>query len=48
MTMTLRYAHLSQNHKKKAANLLNGLIAPKNDVCHKAVTIFYQEKYDSL
>ncbi|MFC1891865.1 tyrosine-type recombinase/integrase [Thermodesulfobacteriota bacterium] len=25
MTMTLRYAHLSQEHKKKAVNLLNGL-----------------------
>lgn len=28
MTMTLRYAHLSQEHKKKAVNLLNGLTAP--------------------
>jgi len=25
MTMTLRYAHLTQEHKKKAVNLLNGL-----------------------
>ena len=25
MTMTLRYAHLSQEHKKKAVGLLNGL-----------------------
>jgi hypothetical protein len=25
MAMTLRYAHLSQEHKKKAVNLLNGL-----------------------
>jgi integrase len=25
MAMTLRYAHLSQDHKKKAVNLLNGL-----------------------
>ena len=31
MTMTLRYAHLSQEHKKKAINLLNGLTAPSND-----------------
>ena len=30
MTMTLRYAHLSQEHKKKAVNLLNGLTASKN------------------
>ncbi len=27
MTMTLRYAHLSAEHKKKAVNLLNGLTA---------------------
>ena len=25
--MTMRYAHLSQEHKKKAVNLLNGLTA---------------------
>lgn len=25
MTMTLRYAHLTQEHKKKAVNLLNSL-----------------------
>jgi len=28
MTMTLRYAHLSQEHKKKAVNLLTGLTTP--------------------
>jgi len=28
MTMTLRYAHLSQEHKKEAVSLLNGLTAP--------------------
>jgi len=36
--MTLRYAHLSQAHKKNAVNLLNGLTTPCNDVvtnCHK-------------
>jgi len=27
MNMTMRYAHLSQEHKKKAVNLLNGLTA---------------------
>jgi len=27
MTMTLRYAHLTQEHKRKAVNLLNGLTA---------------------
>ena len=29
-TMTLRYAHLSQEHKKKAVNLLNELTPLKN------------------
>lgn len=48
MTMTLRYAHLSQKHKKKAVNLLNGLTASKSDVCHKTVTIPYQENYARL
>lgn len=38
MTMTLRYAHLSQEHKKKAVNLLNGLTAPAKGNCHKTVT----------
>ena len=27
MSMTLRYSHLSQEHKKRAVNLLNGLTA---------------------
>jgi hypothetical protein len=30
MQMTLRYAHLSGDHKKKAVNLLNGLTAIDN------------------
>ena len=38
MTMTLRYSHLSQEHKKKAVNLLNGLTSyVKSDMsqnCH--------------
>jgi hypothetical protein len=38
MTMTLRYAHLTQKHKKKAVNLLNGLTTSKKDECHKTVT----------
>jgi len=38
MTMTLRYAHLSQEHKKKAVNLLNGLTASPRNTCHKSVT----------
>jgi len=36
--MTMRYAHLSQEHKKKAVNLLNGLTSSKNGTCHKSVT----------
>ena len=35
-TMTLRYAHLSQDPKKKAVNRLNGLTA--SVICHKTVT----------
>ena len=38
MTMTMRYAHLSQEHKKKAVNLLNGLTASADRKCHKSVT----------
>jgi integrase len=41
MTMTLRYAHLSQEHKKKAVNLLKGLTAfqiPAENFGHKMVT----------
>ena len=34
MTMTLRHAHLSQYHNKKAVNLLNGLTA-KSSVSQK-------------
>lgn len=40
--MTLRYAHLSQEHKKKAVNLLNALAAPSNDFvtnCHTKAEI---------
>jgi hypothetical protein len=40
-TMTMRYAHLSQECKRKAVNLLNGLTAsnnPANSTCHKSVT----------
>jgi integrase len=42
MSMTTRYAHLSQEHKKKAVNLLNGLTAPKqptNEKCHISIII---------
>jgi integrase len=41
MSMTLRYSHLSKEHKKKAVNLINGLTALP-DMCdkngHKMVT----------
>jgi len=36
LTMTMRYAHLAQDHKKEAINLLNGLTTKDN--CHKTVT----------
>jgi integrase len=38
VAMTMRYAHLSQEHKKKAINRLNGLTASGNGNCHKTVT----------
>jgi len=44
MAMTLRYAHLSQEHKKKAVNRLNGLTAQ----CHKTVTFPDQGKNASM
>jgi len=48
MTMTLRYAHLTQEHKRKAVNLLNGLTASKKVDCHKTVTNPGQEKCVSM
>ena len=48
MTMTLRYAHLTQEHKRKAVNLLNGLTAYQKVDCHKTVTNPFQEKCASL
>ena len=38
MTMTLRYAHWTQEHKRKAVNLLNRLTAGVMGDCHKPVT----------
>jgi len=45
MTMTLRYAHLTQESKRKAVNFLNGMTdrtisrqQASNDDCHKTVT----------
>jgi len=39
--ITMRYVHLSQEHKKKAVNRLNGLTfskKPSDGTCHKSVT----------
>ena len=38
--MTMRYAHLTQEHKRKAVNPLNKFPAPvtENATCHKTVT----------
>jgi hypothetical protein len=36
--MTPRYAHLTQDRKKKAANLMNKLTAIDAGDCHKTVT----------
>ena len=48
MTMTLRYAHLIQEHKKKAVNLLNGLTASKESDCHKTVTLALSRECESV
>ena len=48
MTLTLRYAHLAQEYKRKAVNLFNGLTAPKKANGHKMVTNPFQEKYANL
>ncbi|MFH1992820.1 MAG: tyrosine-type recombinase/integrase, partial [Pseudomonadota bacterium] len=48
MTMTLRYAHLSQEHKKKTVNLLNGLTASGNVECHNLSQNPLQVKSASL
>mgnify|MGYP000190430898 CR=1 FL=1 len=48
MTLTLRYAHLTQGHKIKAVNLFDGLTAPKKANGHKMVINPFQEKYASL
>lgn len=39
MTMTLRYAHLSQEHKKAAVNLLKGLTENGNKSVFKEASI---------
>ena len=44
MTMTLRYAHLSQDHKKKAVNLLNGLTGSVKADMSQNVTFRYSSK----
>ncbi|MGC9965992.1 MAG: site-specific integrase [Syntrophobacteraceae bacterium] len=41
INMTMRYAHLSKESKKKAVNLLNGFTASNassESTCHKSVT----------
>ena len=43
LTMTMKYAHLAQDHKKKAINRLNGLTAKKSDG-HKIVTFSKNKK----
>jgi integrase len=38
ISMTMRYAHLTENTKIEAVNVLNGLTDKKNRDCHKTVT----------
>lgn len=37
ISMTLRFAHLAENVKNEAVNVLNGLTGENRD-CHKTVT----------
>jgi integrase len=43
LAMTMKYAHLAQEHKQKEINLLNGLTTKKSDG-HKMVTFSKNEK----
>jgi integrase len=47
MTMTLRYSHLSQEHKKKAVNLLNGLTSSAKSDMSQNVTFRESSKLAS-
>ncbi len=47
MTMTLRYSHLSQEHKKKAVNLLNGLTSSVKSDMSQNVTFRESSKLAS-
>jgi hypothetical protein len=38
ISMTMRYAHLAEDVKKEAVNVLNGLTDKDNRGCHAAVT----------
>ncbi|MCP4624722.1 MAG: site-specific integrase [bacterium] len=43
LTMTMKYAHLAQSHKREAINLMNGLTTKKADG-HKMVTFAKTKK----
>jgi Phage integrase family len=50
MSMTLPYAPLRQEHKKKTVNLLNGLTASSNPAdlsCHKVRLEFLPNRFES-
>ena len=53
MTMTLRYSHLSSDHKRNAVNLLNGLtgiatpsISPVTNLSGKPVNVVQVQSYN--
>ena len=48
MSMTTRYAHLSQEHKKKAVNLLNGLTAPQQPTKEKCHILSHFDNYQNI
>jgi integrase len=42
VNMTVRYAHLSQEHKQKAVNLLNGLTAPNKETATMSQNVTFR------
>ena len=46
--MTMRYAHLAENVKKEAINMLNGLTSKKNRDCQKRVKNAQIDKIEKI
>lgn len=48
ISMTMRYAHLAENVKKEAINMLNGLTSKKNRDCQKRVKNAQIDKIEKI